>query len=154
MALSSCTAGDAMIATHKSAPSPDPLPGKPEAETGQLSSITSLEALLEELEGSIGQQGLATLFLGEQRRLWIFLHRPEGETLLRWGLRVHEGWAFKATLLRFARGTDPVHLLAESGQDGAEGTWLWVVRRSMESFWASPLSREQAHVFRDRHRGH
>jgi len=154
LVLSSCTAGDAMIATPNYAPGPDPLAGKPEAETGQLSSITSLEALLEELEGSIRQQGRATLFLGEQLRLSIFLHRPEGELHLRWGLRVHENWAFKATLLRFARGMEPVHLLAESGQDGAEGAWLWVVRRSMESFWASPLSREQAHVFRNRHRGH
>jgi len=143
-----------MIETPDYVPGLDYVAGKPEADSGLMASIGSLEALLQEVEGSIRLQGQASLFVGEHLRLGIFLRRPEGEPRLRWGLRVHEDWAFKATLLRFARGTEPVHLLVESRRDGAEGTWLWVVRRSMESFWASPLSREQAHVFRDRHRGH
>ena len=119
---------------------------------GLVESKGTLEALIKDLEEGVARLGHATLFVGETPRLDIVLQRKEGDGHLRWGLKSHEDWAFKATLLRFARGTEPVHLLVESVQDGAEATRVWVVRRGMETFWASPLSLEQAHDFKDQHK--
>ena len=124
-------------------------PLQPQA--GMAESIGTLEALIKNLEAGVGLLGHATLFVGETPRLDIQLQRKEGDGPLRWGVKSHEDWAFKATLLRFARGTEPVHLLVDSGRDGAEGIRVWVVRRGMETFWASPLSSGQAHDFRGQH---
>jgi len=119
--------------------------------TGMAESKATLEALLKELEEGTGRLGHATLFVGETPRLDILLQREADGAQLQWGVKSHEDWAFKATLLRFARGTEPVHLIVESGPGGTEEVRVWVVRRGTESFWASPLSREQAHDFRDQH---
>ena len=120
-------------------------------QTSPTESKGTLEALIKDLEAGVGPLGHATLFVGETPRLDIQLQRKEGDGPLRWGVKSHEDWAFKATLLRFARGTEPVHLLVDSGRDGAEGIRVWVVRRGMETFWASPLSSGQAHDFRGQH---
>jgi hypothetical protein len=57
-----------------------------------------------------------------------------------WGLKPHEDWAFKATLLRFARGSQPVHILLRGGPQGRIRLQGWVVSRSWEAFRAASLS--------------
>ncbi len=142
-----------MIAAPNNLSSLDSAVGYPEAGPGKPASISSLEALLQELEGNISQQGQASLFVGEQLKLGIVLQRQKGVHRLRWGLREHEGWVFKATLLRFARGAEPVHLIVQWEPDG-ETSQAWLLGRSMDSFWALPLSQEQSHAFSNRHRVH
>jgi hypothetical protein len=107
----------------------------------------SLEGLLAEVEDLVRSTGQAFLYTGEQLRLQVTLIRSDRSPRAKWGLKDHEGWAFKATLLRFARGTEPVHLLIETENEGIPVLRCWVVSRNMEAFWASPLSSGQAKHF-------
>jgi hypothetical protein len=67
-----------------------------------------------------------------------------------WGLKRHEDWAFKATLLRFARGSEPVHLVLSTEDEGGYRIRGWVVKRTVDAFWAAPLPAEQTHRFWER----
>ena len=127
------------------APWGDPVQANPVAE--DQASVHSLEALLEAVEGGLPKRGHAMLFCGESLRLEIALTRREGDATIKWGTHGHESWAFKATLLRFARGDDPLRLLVETSEDGIALFRGWVVKRTRDAFWASPLSPEQARQF-------
>jgi hypothetical protein len=107
----------------------------------------SLEGLLTDVEGSVRSTGQAFLYTGERLRLQVSLIRGDKSPRMKWGLRDHEGWAFKATVLRFARGTEPVHLLVETEHEGVPSLKAWVISRSIDAFWASPLSPGQAKHF-------
>jgi hypothetical protein len=109
------------------------------------------EDFLANLELCISQAGQLQLFLGDQLRLEIMLLRHEKNPHVIWGLKRHEDWAFKATLLRFARGRQPVRLILITETGGVEASRGWVVRRTMERFWASPLTAEDVHLFWQRH---
>jgi hypothetical protein len=102
------------------------------------------------VEHCVSDAGQLLLFAGEHLRLEVMLLKHEKNPQVIWGLRRHEDWAFKATLLRFARGSDPVHLVLSIEHEGGYRLRGWVVKRSWESFWASPLPSEQTSRFWER----
>ena len=113
-------------------------------------SSSTFEGFLADVEHCVPDAGQLLLFYGEHLRLEVMLLRHQKNPRVIWGLKRHEDWAFKATLLRFARGSEPVHLvLSTEDQDGYRVRG-WVVKRSMDSFWAAPLPSEQASRFWER----
>jgi len=110
-----------------------------------LASNTSetFEGLLLDVEHSVDCAGQLLLFAGEQLRLEVGLLRDGATSRLIWGRESHEDWAFKATLLRFARGQEPVRLLLSTGEDDNCRLRAWVVKRTPEAFWACPLPFQQ-----------
>ena len=110
-------------------------------------SSNTFEDLLADVERSIPDSGQLMLFTGEQFRLSLTLLRHKENPRVIWGLKYHEDWAFKATLLRFARGSQPVHLILSSKKSGAYEIRGWVVRRTIDTFWASPLPPEHTQQF-------
>jgi hypothetical protein len=109
-------------------------------------TLGSFEALLEDVERHVQGCGHLLLFVGEQLRLEITLLRHDKNPRVIWGLKTHEDWAFKATLLRFARGLEPVHLIL-SEEEGPSRIHGWEARRTNDSFCASTLPCEQAEQF-------
>jgi hypothetical protein len=110
----------------------------------------SFEGFLAEVERCVPDAGQLLLFTGEHLRLEVMLLKHEKNPRVIWGLKRHEDWAFKATLLRFARGSDPVHLVLSTEHEGGYRLRGWVVKRSWDSFWASPLPSEQTNGFWER----
>ena len=115
-----------------------------------LPSIDTFEGILAEVENGVAQTGHAMLFTEERLRLDIALTRMGESTGLKWGFKTHEEWVFKATLLRFARCSDRLHLVLEELIDDAPELRVWVVGRTLDRIWASPLSYEQVQQFWDR----
>ncbi len=113
-------------------------------------SCTTFEEFLVEVERNVPEAGQLLLFTGEQLRLEVKLLRRKEDPQMIWGVKRHEDWAFKATLLRLARGSDPVHLVLSIEHEGGYRIFGWVIKRSMNSFWASPLPLEQAKRFWER----
>jgi hypothetical protein len=113
-------------------------------------SSDTFEGFLTEVENGVHDAGQALLFAGDQLRLKVTLHRYRKNPRVVWGLKSHEAWAFKATLLRFARGSDPVHLLLSTEEDGGHQIQGWVVKRTLDAFWASPIGSKQAQEFLER----
>jgi hypothetical protein len=113
-------------------------------------SIRAFEDLIEIIEMSVQDAGQLLLFTGDNLRLEIMLLRHERSPHLIWGLRHHEDWAFKATLLRFARGSLPLQLILSTEDGSAYQIRGWVVHRTMDAFWASPLPAEHAQRFWER----
>ena len=105
---------------------------------------SSFDGFLTEMEQCVSHAGQLLLFTGERLRLEVMLLRHEKSPQVIWGLRRHEDWAFKATLLRFARSNQAVHLLLVTEGAGAHEIRGWVVSRTMNDFWASALTPEQA----------
>jgi hypothetical protein len=113
-------------------------------------SSNTFELFLADVEQWVLDAGQLWLFTGDQLRLHVMILRHERNPHLMWGLKRHEDWAFKATLLRFARGNEPVHLILSTEHDNTNQIRGWVVRRTMDTFWASPLPMEQARRFWER----
>jgi len=118
--------------------------------TDHPDSSSTFEGFLAEVEHCVSDAGQLLLFAGDHLRLEVMLLRHQKNPRVIWGLKRHEDWAFKATLLRFARGSDPVHLVLST--ESVEGYRIqgWVVKRSMDSFWAAPLADAQTHRFWER----
>lgn len=117
-------------------------PGDPTSGVNQeepLNSIRTFEDLLADLERCVQDAGRLWLFSGEDLRLDVMLLRHEKSPQVIWGLKRHEDWVFKATLLRFARDHCPVHLILTAEKKEAGRVRGWVVQRTMDAFWASPL---------------
>jgi hypothetical protein len=110
-------------------------------------SSHGFEAFLADVEQGITDAGQALLFSGDDLRLDITLLRHAKNPRVIWGLKAHEDWAFKATLLRFARGIHPVHFVLSTEKDGTHQLQGWVVRRTLDAFWASPLPAESVTDF-------
>jgi hypothetical protein len=126
-------------------------PSAPSVQSGaSRASSRTFEGFLAEVEHCVTDAGQLLLFLGEQLRLEVILLRHQKNPRVIWGLKRHEDWAFKATLLRFARGSDSVHLVLSTEHEGSYQIRGWVVKRSQEGFWASPLPVEQASQFWER----
>ncbi len=153
---------ETMIPTEHSIQRQDSPTAEPDS-TGQAEPLTplvetedhpdsshSFEDFLAEVEHSVPDAGQLLLFAGEQLRLEVMLLKHEKNPRVIWGLKRHEDWAFKATLLRFARGSDPVHLVLSIEHEGGYRLRGWVVKRSWDSFWASPLPSEQTNGFWER----
>jgi hypothetical protein len=117
-----------------------------------LVSSHTLEGFLTEVESCISETGKAMLLAGEPPflKLTISITRSDGNDPIKWGLKAHEDWAFKASLFRFARNGDPVHFLFEATNHENVILRGWVVSRTSNSFWASSLSTEQAQSVWDR----
>lgn len=153
---------DAMIRLQDDPPPADPgghpgeIPGPsepfvPDALRAEApGSIRTFENLIGMVETSVQDAGQLLLFTGDHLRLEIMLLRHEKNPQVIWGLRRHEDWAFKATLLRFARGGLPVQLILSTEDRGAYQIRGWVVHRTMDAFWASPLPAEHAQRFWER----
>ena len=120
-----------------------PAPSYPIANEG-------FEGFLAEVERDVPDAAQVLLFSGEHLRLEITLLRHERNPRVIWGLKGHEDWAFKATLLRFARGPQPVRLLRSIEKEGTYELQGWSVQRTMDAFSASPLPSEQTRQFWDR----
>lgn len=110
---------------------------------------TTFEGLIADVEHCVPDAGQLLLFLGEHLRLEVMLLRKHQSRVI-WGIKRHEDWAFKATLLRFARGNDTVHLILSTEHEGGYRIRGWVVKRTKESFWASPLPTDQVNSFWER----
>jgi hypothetical protein len=115
--------------------------------TDNSGSSKNFEDFLSDVEHSVRDAGQLLLFSGDQLRLEIRLLRNEKNPRLVWGLKHHEDWAFKATILRFARGSEPVHLILSTENGSDFQTRGWVVHRTTDAFWASPLPAEHAQQF-------
>jgi hypothetical protein len=113
-------------------------------------SSSTFEGFLADVEHCVPDAGQLLLFSGEHLRLEVMLLRHQKNPRVIWGLKRHEDWAFKATLLRFARGGEPVHLVLSTESDEGYRIHGWVVKRTMDSFWAAPLPAEQTHRFWER----
>jgi hypothetical protein len=132
-------------------PEVTPLQARPGVATsGSPDTIQSLETFLAALDEKVSHSGKVFLFTGDRLRLDITLLRHDKNPRVIWGLRRHEEWAFKATLLRFARGHEPLHVLLFLEQGEQEEILGWVVGRSLETFWASPISSLQTSYFWER----
>ena len=127
----------------------NPLPAKPQTDEPP-DSIRTFEGFLEDVERCVQDAGQLLLFSGDQLRLDVMLLRHEKNPRVIWGLKRHEDWAFKATLLRFARGHYPVHLILTTEKQEAGHVKGWVVQRTLDAFWASPLPAERAFRFWER----
>jgi len=126
-----------------------PVPPSPQAADHPGSSST-FEGFLTDVEDCVPDAGQLLLFSGEHLRLEVMLLRHHKNPRVIWGLKRHEDWAFKATLLRFARGSEPVHLVLSTEDEGNYRIRGWVVKRTMDAFWAAPLPAEQTHRFWER----
>ena len=115
--------------------------------TEEVSTIGSFEAFLAEVERHVQDSGQLLLFVGEHLRLEITLMRHNKNPRVIWGLKAHEDWAYKATLLRFSRGYQSVHAILSVEAEGQYEIRGWVAKRTMDSFWASELSSAQADQF-------
>ena len=113
-------------------------------------SSTTFEGFLADVEHSVPDAGQLLLFSGEHLRLEVMLLRHHKNPRVIWGLKRHEDWAFKATLLRFARGSEPVHLVLSTEDEGGYRIRGWVVKRTVDAFWAAPLPLEQTQRFWER----
>ncbi len=113
-------------------------------------SSNTFEGFLADVERCVSDAGQLLLFSGEHLRLEVMLRRDQKNPRVIWGLKRHEDWAFKATLLRFARGSEPVHLVLSTESEEGYRIRGWVVKRSMDSFWAAPLPAKQASRFWER----
>jgi len=111
-------------------------------------SSTNFDALLLDIEAGVSCAGNLLLFSGDHLRLEITLLRHEMSPRVIWGLKSHHDWVFKATLLRMARRSEPVHLVLCTFEEGDCQLQGWVVKRTMDSFWAMPLPPEQSERFR------
>lgn len=131
-----------------SAGSAEPVAPSPQADNPVSSS--TFEGFLADVEGCVPDAGQLLLFSGEHLRLEVMLLRHQMNPRVIWGLKRHEDWAFKATLLRFARGSEPVHLVLSTEEEGSYRIRGWVVKRTMDSFWAAPLPTDQTHRFWER----
>jgi len=118
-----------------------------EPRADQPVSSEGFETFLAEVEAGVSDAAQALLYCGGQRRLEITLLKHERNPRVIWGLKGHEDWAFKATLLRFARGAEPAHLVLAKEHGGAPRVQGWRVCRTMDAFQARPLSAEQAEAF-------
>ena len=110
-------------------------------------TLGSFEAFLAEVERHVQDSGQLLLFVGDHLRLEITLLRHNKNPRVIWGLKAHEDWAYKASLLRFSRGHQPVHLILSVETDGQYQISGWVARRTMDRFWASELPAAQADQF-------
>jgi hypothetical protein len=108
-----------------------------------LAASDDLDAFLALVEREVHDAARAMLFTGGRHRLEITLLRHERNPRVIWGLKGHEDWAFKATLLRFARSHEPSHFLLASDAAGALQMHGWEVHRTMDAFRATPLSSSQ-----------
>jgi hypothetical protein len=115
-----------------------------------LGTSSTFEGFLVDVEHCVSDAGQLLLFSGEHLRLEVMLLRHQKNPRVIWGLKRHEDWAFKATLLRFARGSEPVHLVLSTEDEGSYRIRGWVVKRTMDAFWAAPLPAEQTHRFWER----
>jgi hypothetical protein len=131
------------------APPPAQLHPKEQAQSAPAANRSFDEFLLD-VERGVPGAGKLLLFTGKQLRLDIMLLRHEKNPRVIWGLRHHEDWAFKATLLRFARVSQPVHLILSPEPGSGRPISGWVVGRSMDTFWATPMNLEQIESFRER----
>jgi hypothetical protein len=113
-------------------------------------SSNTFEDFLADVEQWVPDAGQLWLFTGDRLRLELMVLRHEKNPRVIWGLKHHEDWAFKATLLRFARGSEPVHLILSTEHDNTYQIRGWVARRTMDTFWASPLPNEQTRRFWER----
>ncbi len=110
-------------------------------------SNNTFEGFLTDVEHFVPDAGQLLLFSGEHLRLEVMLLRHQKNPRVIWGLKRHEDWAFKATLLRFARSSEPVQLILLTRIHGAIQVQGWVVQRTMHDFWASSLAPEYVHQF-------
>jgi hypothetical protein len=118
--------------------------------TEHQGSSNTFESFLTDVEQWVLDAGQLWLFTGDQLRLQVMVLRHEKNPHLIWGLKRHEDWAFKATLLRFARGSEPVHLILSTEHNHTYQIRGWVIRRTIDTFWASPLPTDQARRFWER----
>jgi len=132
-----------------SASSVEPIAPSHQAAANPGSSST-FESFLADVERCVPDAGQLLLFSGEHLRLEVMLRRDQKNPRVIWGLKRHEDWAFKATLLRFARGSEPVHLVLSTEDQGGYRVRGWVVKRSIDSFWAAPLPDQQTSRFWER----
>ena len=107
-------------------------------------ATNTFDGFLAEVEQCVPDTGQLLLFTGEQLRLELVLLRHRKNPRVIWGLKSHEDWAFKATLLRFARSMDTVRLVLSSECEAGHRIQGWMLKRSMDSFWAWPLPADQA----------
>jgi hypothetical protein len=113
----------------------------------QAVASEDLDGFLAEVEDGIRDAAQVVLLYGGQPRLTITLLKHERNPRVIWGLKVHEDWAFKATLLRFARDAQPAHLLRVIEKDGACHVQGWEIHRTMEAFESQPLPTDRAEAF-------
>jgi hypothetical protein len=111
----------------------NPLPGVAQ-EDGPPDSIRTFEGFLENVARCVQDAGQLLLFSGDHLRLDVALLRHEKSPRVIWGLKRHEDWAFKATLLRFARGHHPVHLMLATEKPEARHLRGWLVQCTMDAF--------------------
>jgi hypothetical protein len=132
--------------------SPSPVQAVPPSRQAADPAGTSstFEGFLTDVEQCVPDAGQLLLFSGEHLRLEVMLLRHQKNPRVIWGLKRHEDWAFKATLLRFARGSEPVHLVLSTEDQGGYRIRGWVVKRSMDAFWAAPLPADQTSRFWER----
>jgi hypothetical protein len=113
----------------------------------RIHTIESFEGFLEEVVRHVQESGQLLLFVGEHLRLEITLLRHPKNPRVIWGLKAHEDWAFKATLLRFARDTQAVHVILLCRTNEQDEDHGWLAKRSSDGFWASALPSEQTDQF-------
>ncbi|WLT31894.1 hypothetical protein [Geothrix sp. PMB-07] len=106
-------------------------------------SSEGFEAFLTEVEAGVSDAAHVQLFHGARLRLEITLLKHERNPRVIWGLKGHEDWAFKATLLRFARGAEPTHLVLAAEQNGSAKVRGWEVSRTMDAFRSKALPESQ-----------
>jgi len=106
-----------------------------------------LDDFLAQVEDGIRDAAQVVLLYGGHPRLAITLLKHERNPRMIWGLKAHEDWAFKATLLRFARDAQPAHLLRVIEKDGACHVQGWEIHRTMEAFESRPLPFDRAEAF-------
>lgn len=120
---------------------PATLPATPTASPAADRPVSSegFEAFLAEVEAGVSDAAQVRLFQGERLRLEITLLKHERNPRVIWGLKGHEDWAFKATLLRFARGEEPTHLVLAAEGPGTPRMLGWEVSRTQHEFRSQAL---------------
>ncbi|WP_306591411.1 hypothetical protein [Geothrix sp. 21YS21S-4] len=104
----------------------------------------SFEGFLKTLEGQVRNSGYLLVLLDGRLRLDVMLLRHEKNPRVYWGLKPHQDWAVKATLLRFASGQEPVHVLLSQELDGSYDVVGWLLKRAEGRFWARSILPAQA----------
>lgn len=94
------------------------------------SSLRSLDDFLSEVEATLLERGLAYLYCGNRLGLQVSFRRQSGSARVKWGIKPHEDWVFKATFMRFARNAAHAVLVVEAGHDTTWRRSGWIAAAS------------------------
>ena len=111
---------------------------------GQQPTCRSFEEFLSQVEDRVHALGHLLLLTDGHLRLVTKLLRHPANPRVHWGLKIHEDWAVKATLLRFAAGRESLEVILSEPRGDSCAVWGWFLKRTSSECMAWSVSEEEA----------